>query len=67
MVKVIGPRKKRWYDDSADWVPAKGRKFAMKGRDAPPEQGERELKLTQRAWTRRTNKETCTAKAKRCS
>ena len=41
MVKVIGARKKRWYDDTADWVPAKGRKFVMKGHDAPPEQGER--------------------------
>ena len=35
MVKIIGPRRKRWYDDEADWVPPKGRKFAMKGGEEP--------------------------------
>ena len=29
MVKVRG--KKKWYDGEADWVPAKGRQFVMKG------------------------------------
>ena len=33
MVEIIGPRRKRWYDDQADWVPAKGRKFTMKGQE----------------------------------
>jgi hypothetical protein len=31
MVKIIGSRRKRWYDKQADWVPPKGRKFTMKG------------------------------------
>ena len=35
MVKIIEPRRKRWYDDQADWVPPKGRKFAMKGSEEP--------------------------------
>ena len=29
MIKVRG--KKKWYDGEADWVPAKGRQFVMKG------------------------------------
>ena len=29
MVKVKG--RKKWYDEEADWVPAKGRQFVMKG------------------------------------
>ena len=42
MVKVRG--KKKWYDEEADWVPAKGRQFVMKANrggtteaDAAPE------------------------------
>ena len=35
MVKIIRPRRKRWYDDEADWVPPKGRKFVMKGGEEP--------------------------------
>ena len=39
MVKVRG--KKKWYDEQADWVPAKGRPFVMKGtmqEEEPPKE-----------------------------
>ena len=39
MVKVQG--KKKWYDGEADWVPAKGRQFVMKGmmqKEEPPKE-----------------------------
>ena len=37
MIKVQG--KKKWYDGEADWVPAKGKQFVMKGmmqKEEPP-------------------------------
>ena len=37
MVKIIGSRRKRRYGDQADWVPPKGRKFAMKGQEPQAE------------------------------
>ena len=45
MVKIIGPRRKRWYDDEADWVPPKGRKFVMKGQEPKPEEPQAEDKI----------------------
>ena len=39
MAKVRG--KKKWYDGEADWVPAKGRQFVMKGmmqKEEPPKE-----------------------------
>jgi hypothetical protein len=49
MVKVRG--KKKWYDGEADWVPAKGRQFVMKGmmqKEEPPKEeppvGEEKIK-----------------------
>ena len=41
MVKVR-LKNKKWYDEEADWVPAKGRQFVMKGQEPPPEEPKEE-------------------------
>lgn len=37
MVKVFGQRKRRLFDEDADWLPSKGRVFTLKKNAEPPE------------------------------
>ena len=37
MVKVFGRRKRRLFDEDADWLPSKGRVFTLKKNTEPPE------------------------------
>ena len=47
MVKAL--RKKRLFDEDADWVPAKGRSFTLKKKTEQPEPDQRENKVSRQA------------------